>query len=564
MLIRNIKTKIIHSFFANLCIFAPLWFLLFLTSCSESTTHEQENKTVFRYNVISRIKSLDPAFSSEQFSIWADNQLYNGLVQLNDQLGIEACIAKSWEISSDKKTYTFHLRNDVFFHDHELFKNGKGRKVNAKDFVYSFSRILDPELASPGIWIFNNIDTSHANSVKGFRALNDSTFQIFLKNAFSPFPGMLSMQYCSVLPKEIVDYYGDDFGVHPIGTGPFKFKMWKENEKLIFTKNENYFEYEGHDRLPYLDAVSISFLQDKQAEYLAFMQDKLDFISGIDPSFKDELLTPSGDLNPKYASKIQMISQPYLNTEYLGFLMDTKLDIVKNSPLRKKEIRQALNYGFDRNKMIAHLRNNIGSPGISGFIPNGLPSYDTSKVKGYYYDQEKARALLSQAGFPEGKGLAEIELHTTASYLDLCEYIQHQLSEIGIKIKLEVDPPASLKQYMAKSGVEFFRGSWIADYGEAENYLALFYSKNFAPNGPNYTHFKDKRFDELYEKSIKEVNDSIRYNYYQQMDQIIIENAPIIVLYYDEVLRFIHKNIEGLGSNPLNLLTLKKVKKKLI
>ena len=190
-----------------------------------------------------------------------------------------------------------------------------------------------------------------------------------------------------------------------------------------------------------------------------------------------------------------------------------------------------------------------------------MPSFDSTKMKAYEYNPAKARKLLSDAGFPNGVDLPEITLNTTSSYLDICEYIQQQLSEIGIKIKVDVNPPATLREMIARSKISFFRGSWIADYPDAENYLSLFYSKNFCPKGPNYTHFFDANYDVLFEKAQLETNDSVRYEYYNEMNRIIMEEAPVVVLYYDQVLRFCQKNIIGLTSNPMNLLTLKNVKK---
>jgi oligopeptide transport system substrate-binding protein len=256
-----------------------------------------------------------------------------------------------------------------------------------------------------------------------------------------------------------------------------------------------------------------------------------------------------------------LIKQPYLNTEYLGILYDSSNQVLKNNPLRFKAIRQALNYSFDRVKMMQYLRNNIGLPGISGFVPSGMPWYDQNAVKGYTYDPQKARELLSKAGFPGGSGLPPIILTTNASYLDLCKYIQSQLSEAGFTIKIDVTPPATLRELIAQSKVAFFRGSWIADYPDAENYLSLFYSPDFCPAGPNYTHYSNPEFDRLYRSAVKEVNDSIRGTIYMQMDRLLIEDAPVIVLYYDQVLRFTGKNISGLGCNALNLLNLKTVKK---
>lgn len=532
---------------------------LLLWSCSGNHSSE-EKRTVFRYNESAGITSLDPAFARDQAHIWVVNQLYNGLVQLDDKLEVSPCIARCWDISSDGLTYSFHLRDDVFFHDDPLFTDGKGRKVTASDFVYSFNRISSDELASPGAWIFNNVARKPDGRLM-CEAPSDSLFVITLQRPFPPFTGLLSMQYCSVVPREVVEHYGKDFRMHPVGTGPFRFKMWKEGVKLVLSKNESYFEFENGIRLPYLDAVAITFIADKQSVFMEFIKGKLDFMSGIDASYKDELLTPAGKLNPKYSSTIKLITQPYLNTEYLGFMVDNKAG-VNNGALLKKEVRQAINYGFDRVKMMKYLRNNIGTPGIYGFVPPGMPSFDSSLVRGYTYDPDRSRELLSRAGYPNGIGLPPVTLSTTASYLDLCQYIQQQLGELGIKVQIDVNPAATLREMIAKSKVNWFRGSWIADYPDAENYLSLFCTNNFCPKGPNYTHFSNPAYDALFERSQRETNDSLRAVLYCEMDRIIVEEAPVVILYYDQVLRFVRSNVAGLGSNAMNLLTLKKVTKK--
>ncbi|HOY33012.1 MAG TPA: ABC transporter substrate-binding protein [Bacteroidales bacterium] len=539
---------------------AVVVFMVFCFFSCGNTKKEKETRTVFRYNESAGIMTLDPAFAKDQAHIWVCNQLYNSLVQPDDSMHIKPCIAKSWIISDDGLSYTFSLRDDVFFHDDAVFPSGRGRRVVAADFVFSFSRILDDKVASPGAWIFNDVARSE-DGRGSFSAPNDTTFIIRLRQPFPPFLSLLGMQYCSVIPYEAVDLYGKDFRSHPVGTGPFMLKLWKESQRLILVKNKNYFETENGSRLPYLDAVSVSFVVDKQSSFLEFIRGNLDFMSGVAPSYIDELITKSGELNKKYQDRIVMQVQPYLNTEYLGFLIDGSLPENKDNPLLKKEVRKAINYGFDRRKMIRYLRNSLGTPGIYGMVPVGMPAHDTAAVKGYTYDPAKAQALLAEAGYPGGKGLPEITLSTTSGYLDLCEYLQHQLGEIGIKIRVDVNPPATLREMVAKSKVSFFRASWIADYPDMENYLALFYSKNFCPKGPNYTHFSNSRFDQLFEKARQTTNDSLRYILYSEMDSVLIEEAPFVVLYYDVVMRFTHKNISGLGSNPMNLLSLKKVRK---
>lgn len=553
------KNIVYHLLLIFHLLFSVFCFLFSVSSILSCTNHNKipPGTSVFRYNESSGITSLDPAFAKDQANIWAVNQLFSGLLQLNDQLEVKPCIAHRWEISGDGRTYTFHLRGDVSFHNHPIFKEGKGRRVVAGDFVYSFNRITDPTVASPGAWVFNNVEEK--NGKYAFEAPDDTTLVIRLKSPFPPFPGLLTMQYCSVVPREAVEHYGRDFRKNPIGTGPFYMKMWKEGVKLVLLKNNAYFEIEGNERLPYLDAVVVSFIADKQSVFMEFIKGNIDFMSGLDPNYKDELITRHGLLNPKYKDKITLTKQPYLNTEYLGFLMGT-YKTNNNNPLADKRVRQAVNYGFDRVKMIKYLRNNIGTPGLSGMVPKGLPSF-SPELKGYDYNPQKAKMLLSEAGYPEGKGLIPITLMTTSSYLDICKFIQQQLTEIGIELKIEVTPAASLREMIAQGKVTFFRGSWIGDYPDAENYLSLFTTRNFCPKGPNYTHFSSTEYDRLYDKSLTAVKDSMRYKMYRQMDSIMIDEAPVVVLFYDEVLRFTRKNITGLGSNAMNLLTLKKVRK---
>jgi oligopeptide transport system substrate-binding protein len=530
---------------------------VFLFSCSGA---EQQRKNIFRYNESKGIPTLDPAFARNQTIIWPVNQLFNGLVQLDEKLHVMPCIAGSWEISETGTLYTFYLRSDVFFHDHPAFPGGRGRAVTADDFVFSLNRISDPQLASPGAWIFHSVERRALDGLYGFEAVNDTIFRIYLSRPFPAFLGILSMPYCNVVPHEVVEKLGPDFRKEPVGTGPFRFKYWREDEKLVLVRNERYFERDKKGtQLPYLDAINISFTRDKQSEFMEFMMGRLDFLSGLHPVYKDELVTRAGKLNPAYSGRIKMITEPYLNTEYLGFLLDPEQEAVQNSPVLTREVRQAINVGFDRHKMMRYLRNNIGSPAVAGFIPEGLPSYNAEKVKGYSYDPDMARALLSRAGYPNGKGLPGITLTTTSDYQDLCEYIQHELSEVGIRLNIEVNTGASFRNRMANSRLEFFRGSWIADYPDAENYLSLFYTRNFSPAGPNYTHFSHPEYDRLFEEALMTLDDSARYAIYQELDRIIVQEAAVVPLYYDQVVRFVPESLSGLGSNPMNLLHLKNV-----
>ncbi len=514
----------------------------------------KSNKKIFHYNEFNGISSLDPAFAKSQSTMWPAHQLFNTLVEIDDSLHIVPSLAKGWDVSADRTIFIFHLRNDVFFHEDRVFADGKGRKLTAKDVEYSFNRIIDKQTASPGSWIFNR----KVDSLQPFHAINDSTFQLRLIRPYLPILGILSMQYCSIVPREAVEKYGTDFRRHPVGTGPFQFVAWEEGQALVLKKNPNYFEKDrAGNRLPYLDGIKVSFYDSKATEFLLFRQKQLEFINDIEASFKDEILTKKGTLRKEWEGKIELQTNPYLNIEYLGILVDSTNELVKNSPMRLRKIRQAINYGFDRRKMVLYLRNSLGTPAESGFVPMGLPSFDSSAVKGYHYDPAKSKQLLAEAGYPDGKGLPSIKLLTIAIYADMANFIAKQLDESGIPVQVEVVQKSLLLEMTSNSKAAFFRGSWIADYPDAENYLSVFYSKNPAP--PNYTRYKSAAFDAAFEKAIIETNDSLRYKLYQQADQVMLNDAPVVPLWYDKVVRLVQPNVKGFQPNALNLLELRRV-----
>jgi oligopeptide transport system substrate-binding protein len=530
--------------------------LLLLTACG--SPNNDKGKTIFNINMDEGLTSMDPAFSRNQNAIWAVNQIYNGLVQIDDSLITRPCIAKTWDVDTSGTTYTFHLRNDVFFQDDAHFAGGKGRKVVASDFVYSLSRLIDPKVASSGSWIFSDKVTGKQD----FMAVDDSTFRIKLKQPFPPLLSMLTAQYCSVVPKEVVDFYGKDFRNHPVGTGPFQFKYWKEGEVLVLVKNPHYWEKDSNGKqLPYLDAVRSTFLADKQTGFMEFIKGKLDFYNDIDGSYRDDILTKSGHITSKYKGKFIINTRPFLNTLYMGMLVDTTVAIVKNSPLKNKKVRQAINYAINKEKMTKYLRNSLGIPGSAGFIPMGMPGFDAHLVKGYSYDPEKARRLLAEAGFPNGKGMPEIVLHTTVGYRNLIEYVQGELTRIGINTRVEIVQGSSLRELVGKNGVNFFYGTWIADYPDGENYLSVFYSKNKIPYGPNYTGFNNKQFDALFEKAYHVKDNAKRYELYREMDNLVMQESPVVVLYYDKLVNLYQNNITGYSNNAQNLLILKRVVK---
>ena len=525
--------------------FILIIYFLFIACNSDKELHQN----IFRYNETSSITSLDPIFANNQANIWAVNQIFNTLTQLDSNLNVQPSIAKRWIVSEDGLSYTFVLHDSIYYHKSPCFGTDSTRLLVASDFIYSVSRLMDSTLISPGSWAMDYIDVNKTH------AINDTLLNINLKQPFPGILGLLSMNYFSFVPHEAIVFFGDSFSKNPIGTGPFQFKYWKQNEKLIFTKNFNYFEYENNTRLPYLDAVSISFVTQKESVFMNFILDKFDFVSGLDNSFKDEFLTTNGQLIDEYKGRFHIMFNPYLNTEYLGINIEqAKKD---SSLLALKDFRKALNYSFDRLVMVQHLRNGLVLPANKGFVPSFLSS--DYMVNGFFYSPDSVDSLLRN--IPNKS--QTVTLYTTRDYLDICEFIQYSASKFGINISIEISSPPIHRDLFSSGLANFFRASWIADYPDPENFLSLFYSKNKSPFGPNYTHFSNTTYDSLYESSFH-VNNTLKRNLlFAEMESIIMNESTIVPLYYDYVVRLVSNKITGMSINGMNTLSLKKVKKQL-
>jgi peptide/nickel transport system substrate-binding protein len=528
--------------------------IVMLCACGSGNKQNLKNVVYLNYSS-GALESIDPAFAKNLYNMWTDHMVYNTLVECNEALQIVPSLATRWEVSADGLTYLFYLRNDVFFQDNELFPGGKGRKMTATDVVYSFNRLIDPNVASSGGWIFNERVAKN----DPFKAINDTTLQITLIAPFRPLPEILSMPYCSVVPKEIVEHYGKDFSRHPCGTGPYQFHYWDEGNVLILHKNKNYWETdEQGERLPYTDAVQIGFADSKATEFFLFLQGKVDFVNGLDGSFKDLVLTKNGELKKEFQNKIRFEKKTYLNTEYIGFLVDSNNVLIKNSPVKNVLVRRAINYAIDRKRISTYFKNGMGIPATSGFIPKGMPGYDSSGRYGYDYNPAKATELLQQAGYPNGKGLGEFAILTPDNWADIVNFVATQLQDVGIKAKVEIIQPNILRQQMSRSQAVAFRAQWLADYPDGETYLAFFNSRFPAP--PNYTRFANATFDKWYDESMN-APDSIRRELYKRMDSLVMNQAPLVPLFYDQRMHFTQLNVSGFESNPMNLIDVKRVRK---
>ena len=542
-------------------------------SCVGHKPSPSESNTTFCYNEPDGLLSLDPAQASYRSALWTTSHLYNGLVELDSALHVAPCIARSWSVDLSGVEWTFTIRNDVWFHPDPCFGQKRTRRVVAQDVKYSLERICDARTKSTGLWAFRTTilgaDEFHqatragkSGSIQVIFVENDSVLKIRLTKPFAPFLAVLTMPYGSIIPREAIEAYGADHGRHPVGTGPFMFGTWNQDRELTLTRNPRYFKTDSVGRrLPYLETIRISFLRDPKNEFLEFSRGQFDLVSNVDESFVSTVFEPNGTLRPPY-DRFRVLKRAANTVEYYGILMDTSLSMGRTSPLvRNRFLRQALNYAIDRHRIVTYLLNGRGQPALNGVLPPSMPGFSSS-VKGYRYDPDEARRLLALAGYPNGKGLPTLllQLGNSQRTASIAEAIQAQWKEIGVNVELrQVDFPQHLS--MVRAGdLALWRTSWIGDYPDPENFLALFIHANIAPNGPNTTRIDRRDLDSLYAAALSpRLSFDERAALYQRMEQIVVEEAPWIFLYYHVVLRVFNPNVKGLTLDGSDRLLLERV-----
>ena len=527
----------------------PIFFLVLFAACG-SNNKTASDKTVFRYNEPGGVSSLDPAFARNLENIWVVNQLYDGLVSLDAKMQVQPQVAKSWELDSSKTSYTFTLKKEVFFHDNPCFKEGKGRAVVADDVVYSLERLVDSKLASAGRWILDGIQRREDGSLD-VSAINDTTLTIKLKQPVPQFLSLLAMQYCGLVPKEAIAMYGDDFRANPVGCGPFKFFIWEEGNKLILHKNERYYMQDSPQaKLPYLDAVAVSFIKDQSAALMGMQSGEFDFMSGLDAASKHRVLTPNGELTNEFSSSFKAINTPFLKTDYLG------VRIGLDALLDEQKVRKALSMAINREDLVKFVLNGLGKPASSGFVPEVLWKDAAPAHENFQYNPTKAKALLSEV---PGLAGSKIVISTTSGAIEVCEYVQRQWNAIGINVEVEILPSSHHREQCSAGNLALFRKSWIADYPDPENFLSLFYGPMQVPAGPNYFFYQNAEYDKLYEHSMLAKGDE-REALLLEMQETINEDMPLIPLFYDEVFQLCYKRVENLQTDAMNVLDLSRVR----
>lgn len=498
-------------------------FIVILFFCEGCSSKERDYSTLF-VRLKNNPTSLDPAYVVDVDSGKIAAKLYSGLIALNHDTQIIPDIAASWKVSADALTYTFYLRKDAVFSD--------GTPIGARDFKYSFERILNPKTLSSRKWLFDNIVGAsafiegQAEHVSGIVVEDDHTLVITLKKPLVQFLTFLTMSSAYVVP---FDYSADNEDKQlPLFSGPFVLDSWKHDDNLVLKRNDNYYGSPAKvEKLSYLILP-----EDLSAVSMFFMGD-IDILeiprSDIDMFLKNPL------------HKDDITEQFKLNTYYMGLNCSSE-------KLKDARVRQAINYAVDRKKIVEKILRNQAIVS-HGPVPAGLSGYTKENIK-YTYDPEKAKKLLAEAGVGDGLNLTLYQ-NSDKEVLAVTTVLQHFLKKVGIDVEIVQRDWSAFKQAINKGEADLFYLSWWADYPDSENFLyPVFHSDNFGSLG-NRALFSDPTIDAMLE-DLHVIGDRDLYReHVVNTEKAIIEKAPWCFLWHKKSYVVIQKWVKGYKTAPI-------------
>lgn len=553
----------------------------FFSSCSksgkgdETSTTTQEAKGgrfyggVLRLNETEYIKSLYPPSITDAFSFRVASQIYEGLFKFDQgDLSLKKTLVEDYTIDTTGTIYTFKLRKGIMFHDDPCFPDGKGRELKASDVKYCFSQLCIQSINNQGFVVFKNLlkgaDKFYTSSVngkeplfdiEGLKVIDDYTIQIELLRPSSIFLYDLARPFTLIYPKEAKEKYGLEMRAKAVGTGPFMLSHVEEDLVIILKKNPNYYGVDQFgNKLPFLEAIDIKFIREKKSELYEFKKGNLDMIYRLPAEHVAEILesTKSGGANEYSAYQLQQT--PEMATQFYTF--NNKGKVFSN-----KNLRKAISFAIDRQKIFDLVLNREGfSPGYQGIVPPAFKEYPVDSVEGYTFNLDSAKYYLARAGYAEGRGFPPVTLELNSDgerNSNVAIEVVRQLKEhLNISIEMKVIPFSQLVENIITGKSEFYRIGWLADFPNPENFLSLFYGKDVPANigeksFPNFSRYTNAKYDEYFEKALSMRTPEEATPYFFQAEKILIDDAPVVVLWYDMGLRLLQPQVRNFPNNAI-------------
>ena len=533
-----------------------------LQSDGENNTSEATGISCLDFAIPEKYNTLDPIKITDVTSFHVSSQVFEPLIRFDEKdLSLQPLLATSWVISEDNLVYTFSLKKGVNFHNNSCFEGGKGKELTAADVIYTFKRIYR-EKSSYSHSLFKGVIKGSADytegDIEGLVAPDSHTVEFTLSKPSSNFLNLLASYNSAIVSKEAIEKNAI------VGSGPFTYAKENDTEKaVLLLKNKNYHMNDKQGiQLPYLESVAFNIVKPGQTQLDLFMENKLDVITGIPPeSVKDLVESQIADFQDK-PTKYVLGRYPEVATAFLN--LNTAV-----APFDNKKVRQALGMAINKAKIVDNvLKGEAYSPGNNGIVPSAIKGYDFSSVVGLEYDLEKARKLLAEAGYPEGKGFPTLKFASLKRNISIRVALEIQkqlLSNLKINVEISSLSYKDLQDLTGKSELNMTLSGWLGEFPDPTNFLSLFYGVDVPESPqevsfPNQSRYKDDRFDKIYEEALVTVDDAKRYELCLIADQIIATNVPAIPLWYHENYQLIQSVVSGYQANSMNIQYLTYVK----
>jgi len=477
--------------------------------------------------------SLDPALVSDVTSAFVTNQLFSGLVRLDENLEVQPALAQSWDISDDGRTYTFRLRPGARF--------AEGRPITSEDVRYSLERATDPALARvlPAATYLNDIEgvaeklRGEADEISGLRIVDDVTVEITLVGPRSYFLSKLTHPSAFVVDRFDIEAGGADWTQSPNASGPFEIENWQRNETMVLRRNENYF-----GNLARLDRVTFLIGAAASNSLVLYEQDEIDIVEV--PSYA--LARVQDENNPLSE---ELVREPQLSLNFIGMNVTVP-------PFDDPLVREAFTLLLDRQRIAEVTLDESVQPAY-GILPPGIPGYN-DELPPTEADIERARELLAESRYGSAEALPPIVAYGGGWTTTLREVAR---DELGIEI--EVRGYESFGDYLNaldEQDFALFSFGWIADYPDPENFLSVLFRTG---SGENMTDYANPEVDALLDESAATEDEARRYELYQEAEQRILEDAPLIPIYHDVQYTLVKPYVRGLHITPMGILDLSTV-----
>ncbi len=485
--------------------------------------------------VTAEMEQLDPQRIMFRSDWQVASLIYEGLLTIGkDHNQLIPRLAENWEKLDGGRRLIFHLRHDVCFHDDPCFPDGVGREFQARDVVYTFQRIADPDVASPNWYLFKDkiegIEAYHertAPDISGIRALDDSTVEIKLTRPYYSFLKLLATPTAFIVPQEAVAHYGADFSHHPVGAGPFRLVHWRRLADISLVKNDRAWEKDEVGRpLPYLDGLHIRLISNPMLSVSEFLKGSLDLLAVNEKQFAQ--LGQEAGFEQKF---IVAQKDDDFSVRFFGISMNGGSVIA-----RRPEIRRAIACAFDNRALAQQFPIDIPK----GLVPSFL--LGSASPKWYAHDPAAAKKMIDN-----------LDTNVTKSPIYLCSNISGEavnllskaMLRIGLTCRVDIHAMRYYEHIMHKRP-EIFRVSFYPSYPDPEEYYALFYSKS-SPS-VNLTGYCNPQFDALLEQAFVEQDAGKRQSIFLRLEKLLKRDVPAIYISHSRPKYFITpKNIHGLS-----------------